>query len=166
MPLLDLDSRARVVIRPGCKRFAMKQRALGATLACFTSFERPPAPLPQPKVVRTTTTRPPFSISAKTPIVSAPRPLLSGLGQPSSKLGKIAVMEGRIEKRVTPPRRASSASSTSSNHSVYSDELDKCPCTLPGRSECQRCEILRLADRFCVVVSAQCEKWDSPPSTP
>lgn len=146
---LDLTSRSKIVIRPRCKEYALKQRTARRTLACFTSVN---------SHVEHTETEWQNSFTKERSEEGTKE------GPSSPKNSKVA--EGRVDKptkaslpRVTqnlpPPAPVPTPTS-----STYAEEIAKCGCTTNGSEECKRCRILRLADRFCSVVTAQCEKWN------
>ncbi|TFK44316.1 hypothetical protein BDQ12DRAFT_10156 [Crucibulum laeve] len=69
-----------------------------------------------------------------------------------------------MDSSASPTSPATSSSSVSSPVETplpappYAEVYKNCPCTKGGRPECQRCCLLKLADRFCTLVETRCQK--------
>lgn len=133
--MTSFSSRSKIVIRPRCKEYVLKQRAARRTLACFTSVN---------------------SHVEHTQNSFMKERSEEGMKEGSSSPENAKVVEGRIEK----PAKASRPRITHAKNlpppapvptptsSTYAEEIAKCGCTTDGSEECKRCRILRLADRY------------------
>jgi len=137
--MTSYSSRSKIVIRPRCKEYVLKQRVARRTLACFTSVNS-----------RVEHTEKEWQNS-----FTKDRSEEGTTGGPSSPKNA-NVVEGRIEKpaKASPPRITHAknlpppAPVPTPTSSTYAEEIAKCGCTTNGSDECKRCRILRLADRY------------------
>lgn len=136
--MASFSSRSKIVIRPRCKEYVLKQRGARRTLACFTSVNS-----------RVEHTEKEWQNS-----FTKERSEERTREGPSSPKNAKVIIEGRVDKlaKASLPRITQNMSPPAPvptpTSSTYAEEIAKCGCTTNGSEECKRCRILRLADRY------------------
>ena len=135
--MASFSSRSKIVIRPRCKEYVLKQRGARRTLACFTSVNS--------RLEHTEKEWQNSSMKERSE---------EGRGEGPSSPKNAKVVEGRVDKpaKASLPRITQNLSPPAPVPtpigSTYAEEIAKCGCTTNGSEECKRCRILRLADRY------------------
>ena len=135
--MASFSSRSKIVIRPRCKEYVLKQRGARRTLACFTSVNS--------RLEHTEKEWQNSSMKERSE---------EGTGEGPSSPKNAKVVEGRVDKpaKASLPRITQNLSPPAPVPtpigSTYAEEIAKCGCTTNGSEECKRCRILRLADRY------------------
>ncbi|KAJ7217678.1 hypothetical protein GGX14DRAFT_437763, partial [Mycena pura] len=168
--LLDIHdaNRKKIVIRPQCKLYVQKQKALG-TLSCFSragvAQAKGTSPKAEPMPCKQTDGVPhALSVDQCTPETKRPRPTDRKSGavpnMPRALRAAATVASGRIEKSPRPstprPRQVPTPDSPMGSPSAVAvTEYEFHSCLEPA--ECQRCALRRLAHKFCAIVAARKE---------
>ncbi|KDR75128.1 hypothetical protein GALMADRAFT_249043 [Galerina marginata CBS 339.88] len=176
---LDLSLRKKIVIRPLLQRNALSsvrpsskplvvgtsifsrkysERSVVATPNINSKAKDPPKAVQKQLAVTSRSTTPPkrsrVSDTARVAKLGKAKEAMT-----QAFLGKRCQMLA-VQKPVSNFVSTVALSNEGSSLSQFSEEYAKCGCNINGRPQCQRCRFLRLTDRFCNLVNAQCEKWN------